>query len=374
MIRLWRRQALALPALLVSGCAAAQTVPMVPQAAPGPGLHARAAAKGLGFGAAVATRHLEEPDTVAALRLECGLLTGEWEQKWSRIEAQRGRRDFSAGDRLADFAARNRFALRGHTLVWHESDPAWVAGLDARALRAAQAAHVSATVTRWRGRIATWDVVNEAVRVEDGRLDWLRRTRQLELLGPDHIAEAFRLARAADPAARLAYNDFGCEHATLYARRKRMGVLALLRALRQAGAPVDVLGVQAHLHADQPFAAPEWRAFLADVAELGLTIDVTELDVNDRALPAAEAPRDAMVADLVRRFLDATLAEPAVRSVTVWCLSDRHSWIRNGRLPEHRRRDGAKARPLPYDDTMRRKPMWHAIAAAFDAAPLRPPA
>jgi endo-1,4-beta-xylanase len=370
-----RRAALALPALLVAGCAGAARPVAAPQlvAESGPGLHARAAAKGLSFGTAVASRHLDEPDTVAALRADCGLVVAEWEQKWSWIEPVRGQRDFTPGDRIARFAQANGMALRGHTLLWHQSNPRWLAGLDAPETRGAVAEHIAQTGARWRGRVTTWDVLNEAVHIADGRPDWLRRTRLLNVLGPDHIAQAFHQARAADPAVRLAYNDYGCEHANLYGRRKRLGVLSLLRALKAAGAPVQVLGIQAHLTADQPFAADEWRGFLAEVAALGLTIELTELDVNDAGLPAEPGPRDAMAADLVRRFLDASLAEPAVRSVVTWNLSDRHSWIGQGRLPQHRRADGATARPLPYDARMRRKPMWSAIAAAFDAAPRRPP-
>jgi endo-1,4-beta-xylanase len=335
------------------------------------GLHARAAAKGLAFGAAVSARQLAEPEMAALIRSECGVLVAEYEMKWAELEPQAGRRQFRRADILVQFARRHGMALRGHTLVWHESEPAWLAGLDARAMRAAMAAHVDATVRQWRGAIGTWDVVNEAVAPEDGRPDALRRTRLLERLGPDHIAEAFHLARAADPAAQLAYNDFGCEHATPWSRRRRLGVLALLRGLLRAGAPVQVLGVQAHLRAGQPFEASEWRSFLAEVAGLGLSIEVTELDVNDAALPAASGPRDAAAAALVRRFLDATLAEPAVRMVVSWGLSDRSSWIHAGRLPEHRRQDGAQPRPLPFDEALRRKPMWAAIAGALDAAPMR---
>lgn len=366
-----RRWLLAAPALLGAGCASAQVPAAFPQAAAGPGLHARAAAKGLAFGTAIATGHLAQPDSIAAIRAECGLLVAEYEMKWAALEPTRNDRRFRLPDRLMEFTRANRMEMRGHTLIWHESDPPWMGRLDARALGLAMQDHIEATVGRWRGRIGTWDVVNEAVRAEDGRVDWLRRTRMLEVLGPDYIPRAFHAARAADPAARLAYNDFGCEHATVPARRKRMGVLGLLRALKAAGAPVQVLGVQAHLQAGQPFAADEWQDFLSDVADLGLTIEVTELDVNDRALPADTAARDAGSADLVRRFLEATLAQPAVKAVVTWGLSDRHSWVHEGRLPEHRRRDNARARPLPLDEAMRRKPIWHAIAIALDGAPAR---
>jgi endo-1,4-beta-xylanase len=367
-VTLRRRAALALAAGAASGCAAAE--PVLADLG-GPGLRERAAAKGLAFGAAVNARQLAEPAMSSLIRAECGLLVAEYEMKWAELEPQAGSRGFRRADMLVAFARRHGLALRGHTLVWHESEPAWLGGLDARATQAAMAAHVDATVRHWAGAIGTWDVVNEAVAPEDGRPDWLRRTRLLERLGPDHIALAFHLARAADPAARLAYNDFGCEHATFWARRRRAGVLALLRGLLRAGVPVHVLGMQAHLQAGQPFDAAEWRGFLAEVASLGLGIEVTELDVNDAALPAAVPARDQAAAALVRRFLDATLAEPAVRAVVTWGLSDRDSWVRQGRLPAHRRRDGALARPLPFDEALRRKPIWGAIAGALDAAPAR---
>ncbi|NKE48201.1 endo-1,4-beta-xylanase [Roseomonas frigidaquae] len=358
-------------ALAIPGCATAQPGMVTPPAAPGGGLHARAAAKGLAFGAATSTRQMAEPDLMAAFLADCGLLVAEYEMKWAELEPQPGNRRTRRADQLFDFARRNGMAVRGHTLLWHESEPRWLSDLSARGTAAAMAQHVDATVLCWRGQVTTWDVVNEAVAPEDGRPDFLRRTWLLNRIGPDYLPQAFHIARAADPNARLAYNDFGCEHATAWSRRRRLGVLGLLRGLRQAGAPVQVLGMQAHLQAGQPFEASEWRAFLADVAALGLTIEVTELDVNCRALPAAAGPRDAAAADLVRRFLDATLEEPAVRAVVTWGLTDRHSWIREGRLPEHRRRDTARARPLPYDDAMRRKPIWAAIAAALDAAPPR---
>jgi endo-1,4-beta-xylanase len=362
---------LALACGTATACAATQPARPVQAGLGGAGLHARAAARGLAFGAAVTTRQLVDPEMSTLIRAECGLLVAEYEMKWAELEPQAGDRRPRRADILVAFARRHGMALRGHTLVWHESEPAWLGGLPPRAMQAALDAHVDATVLRWRGAIGTWDVVNEAVAPEDGRTDALRRTRLLEQLGPDHLARAFHQARAADPAARLAYNDFGCEHATPWARRRRLGVLGLLRGLLRAGAPVQVLGVQAHLRAGQPFEAREWRGFLGEVAVLGLTIEVTELDVNDAALPAAPAGRDAAAAELVRRFLDATLAEPAVRAVVTWGLVDRDSWIREGRLPEHRRRDGAQPRPLPFDEALRRKPIWGAIAGALDAAPAR---
>ncbi|OYW09163.1 MAG: hypothetical protein B7Z53_03475 [Rhodospirillales bacterium 12-71-4] len=115
----------ALLALAIPGCAAAQPPLVTPPAAPGGGLHARAAAKGLAFGAALATRHLAEADLMAAFRADCGLLVAEYEMKWAELEPQAGNRRWRRADQLVDFARRNRMALRGHTLVWHESEPRW---------------------------------------------------------------------------------------------------------------------------------------------------------------------------------------------------------------------------------------------------------
>lgn len=347
--------------------------PLVTAAAgPAPdGLHARAARKGLTFGAALATRHLDEPDFADAFAAECGLAVGEFEQQWERIEAREGVPNWAAADRLAGFAASRGILLRGHALLWHQRVPPWAREMDAPRFRAAVERRVAEAAGRYAGRMSSWDVVNEAVRPDDGRPDGLRDSVLLRQLGPGWVAEAFRLARAADPRATLVYNEFGIEHATRGDRAKRRHLLRLLEAMRAADAPVGALGVQGHLHAHLPFDAAEWRGFLREVEALGLSVLVSELDVNDRALPAEITPRDAAVADLTRRFLDATLDCRAVRAVITWTLSDRHSWIRRGQEAHHRRADGAVPRPLPLDDQLRRKPMWQAIAAAFDHAPNR---
>ena len=367
-----RRGALAFPALLLGADANAQSQP--PLAPPsGSGLHARAASKGLVFGAALHTRHLAEPGFAETFAAECGLVVGEGEQQWHRVERRPGEPDWAAPDSLATFAAGRDMLLRGHSLIWHQALPPWTEALEDGAFAAAFDQRIMQAGTRYADRISSWDVVNEALRPEDGRADGLRDTPLLRRLGPDWVARAFRLARQAMPGAVLVYNDFGTEHAAPDARLKRRAVLRLLEGLRRDGVPVGAFGAQSHLTAGRPFDAAEWRGFLGEVEALGLAILVSELDVNDRALPAAEAPRDAAVAELTRRFLDATLDCRAVRSVITWCLCDRHSWIRTGREPYHRRTDAALPRPLPLDDALRRKPMWSAIATALDAAPPRAP-
>jgi endo-1,4-beta-xylanase len=145
--------------------------------------------------------------------------------------------------------------------------------------------------------------------------------------------------------------------------------------MQRSGTPVDAVGVQAHLSAvgGPPFSASRLRRFLADVAGLGLTIQITELDVTDENAPADITVRDGLVADTYSRFLDAALDEPAVKMVVTWGLSDRHSWIvRRETYQAKWRKDDATSRPLPFDADLEPKPACEAVARAFAHAPQRP--
>ena len=123
-----------------------------------------------------------------------------------------------------------------------------------------------------------------------------------------------------------------------------------------------------------PFSAPLLRRFLADIASLGLTIQITELDVTDEHAPADVTVRDRLVADTYRRFLDAALDEPAVKMVVTWGLSDRHSWIvRRETYQAKWRTDEEASRPLPFDADLEAKPAFDAIAQAFAHARRREP-
>ncbi|HEX2114729.1 MAG TPA: endo-1,4-beta-xylanase [Alphaproteobacteria bacterium] len=357
--------------------AAAGVAACAPLAEPVPdeavGLDALAAAKGLRFGAALQPRHFADAAYVAVVRRETGVIVGENAQKWHVI-ARDAAPNYAEADALAGFAAVNGLRLRGHALLWYLHVPTWWEQLgDRAAAERAMLAHLERTVSRYRGRIASWDVVNEAIEPADGRNDGLRRAVFLDRFGDGYLQRAFAAARNADPTCQLVYNDYGFEYATRWHERRRRALLDLLARFRRDGTPIDAVGLQSHLVAGQAFDAALWRRFLAEIAAMNYRIVVTELDVTDAALPADIAARDAGVADEYRRFLDATLDEPAVEAVLTWGLTDRWSWLRSpAATPQAIRRDGAAARPLPFDDALRRKPAWSAIARAFAAAPARP--
>lgn len=144
--------------------------------------------------------------------------------------------------------------------------------------------------------------------------------------------------------------------------------------MRANGTPVDAVGIESHLRAvgGPPLSVAKLRRFLADIAALGLEIQITELDVTDEAAPADIALRDRLVAETYRRYLDAVLVEPAVKVIVTWGLSDRHSWIvRKETNAARQRRDALPSRPLPFDVALRPTPAFAAIAAAFATAPER---
>ncbi|MCP6758398.1 MAG: endo-1,4-beta-xylanase [Fischerella sp. CENA71] len=337
-------------------------------------LKERAAKKGLIYGAATRQIDLSSDDSYAAAIVQnCSMLVPEWEFKWTagnaKLRPSPDRFDFSAADWMANFAATHNQLLRGHTLVWHDSLPTWFRKT-VNNYNAAQLLenHIQTVVKRYAGKIHSWDVVNEAIKPEDGRDDSLRITPWLKMLGKDYIDLAFRLTAAADPQALLVYNDFGLDYDTPEQEAKRTAVLKLLERLRTKGTPIHALGIQAHLSpGENKFSPSKLRKFLRDVASMGLKIMITEMDVADKKLPRDIKVRDRIIASVYEDYLSTVLDEQAVIAVITWGLSDRYSYVSQSQP----RSDRSPVRPLPLDAQMQHKLAWNAIARAFDHAPKR---
>jgi endo-1,4-beta-xylanase len=372
-----------LTAGFAAGIAAALPTPRAGGTGPtaaGAALRRLAAAKGLVYGTTISAAQIEsDPAFVALVLKEAGLVVPENDMKWQDMNrGAPGDDDFAPADTVAAFAAENRLVLRGHNLLWYYRTPQWFSRLPSPAAKEqAIVSRIRGMVGRYRGKVNSWDVVNEPIEPKDGRPDGLRKAVFLEALGPRYLDLAYRTAREADPEARLVVNEYDIELDAPEQDARRAVLLGLLRRMRAAGTPVDAVGIQGHLRAvgGPPLSVKKLRRFLADIAALGLEIQITELDVTDEAAPADIARRDRLVADAYRRFLDAVLVEPAVKMVVTWGLSDRHSWIvRKETNPVRWRKDGLPSRPLPFDADLRPKPACAAIAAAFAAAPVRPKA
>lgn len=338
-----------------------------------------AAARGLIYGTAISAEQItHDPAFVALVLAQAGLVVPENDMKWQDMNlGAPGHDNYGPGDTVAGFAVEGGLALRGHNLLWYYRTPFWFGALPSRAARRrAITERIKAMVGRYRGLVHSWDVVNEPIEPKDGRADGLRKAVFLDALGPEYIELAYRTAREADPKSRLVVNEYDVALDTPEHERRRRVLLDRLERMQRAGTPVDAVGIQGHLSAagGPPFSAEKLRRFLADIAALGLTIQITELDVTDEHAPADIAVRDQLVADAYRRFLDAALDEPAVKMVVTWGLSDRHSWIVRRETNQVKwRKDGLPSRPLPFDAALQPKPAFAAIAAAFAQAPSRRP-
>lgn len=369
--------------LLAAGAATALAGPAL--AAQGPSLRELAQAKGILFGSAVpagprgaTTGPFEDAKHREILARECGVLVPENELKWYVVRA-RGPQyfDFERADRIAEFAKANNQALRGHTLLWHHPQwfPNWVKGYDFGPKPAEAAAkmvteHIQALCQRYP-QMVSWDVVNETVDPKDGSI---RSTFLSDAMGKEEVLDlSFHVAREAAPKARLVYNDYMSQE--VGNEKHRYGVLKLLEGFKKRGTPVDALGIQSHIGAENAdsftgFGKPqekEWTAFLNDVTGMGYDLLVTEFDVHDKGLPYDFGPRDAAVAAYAKAFLDQVLSYRQTKEVLAWGMIDKYSWLQGQWLRE----DKKPKRPTLYDDNYQPKPLREAVAAALKAAPAR---
>ena len=336
-----------------------------------------AAEKGLIYGTTISAAQINTDHKFVDLVLrQAGLVVPENDMKWQDMNRGRpGEDDYGPADTVAAFALENDLVLRGHNLLWYYRTPTWFLDLATRQEQErAIVERIRQLAGRYRGMIHSWDVVNEPIEPKDGRPAGLRNAVFLETLGPGYLDLVYRVARETDPTARLVVNEYDVELDIPDQETRRTTLLNLLERMQRSGTPVDAVGIQAHLSCagGPPFSASRLRRFFADLAGLGLTIQITELDVTDERAPADEALRDRLVADTYSRFLDAALDEAAVKMVVTWGLSDRHSWIVRRETNDSKwRSDGAPSRPLPFDAELKPKPACEAIANAFRHAPAR---
>ncbi|MET9680597.1 non-reducing end alpha-L-arabinofuranosidase family hydrolase [Streptomyces coeruleorubidus] len=333
--RLGRRRAsvlglLATAALVTPGTTAAGA----PDGAQAGTLGAQAAQSGRYFGTAVAAGRLGDGTYTGILDREFNSVTPENEMKWDATERSRGQFTFGAADQIVNRAAARGQRVRGHTLVWHSQLPGWVSSIrDANTLRSVMNNHITTVAGRYKGRIHSWDVVNEAF--ADGGSGQLRQSVFRDVLGNGFIEQAFRTARSADPAAKLCYNDYNIEN---WSDAKTQGVYRMVRDFKARGVPIDCVGLQAHFGAGGPPAS--FQTTLSSFAALGVDVQITELDI-------AQAPPNAY-ANTVRACMNVARCT----GITVWGIRDSDSW-----------RSGEN--PLLFDRNGNKKPAYQATLSAM---------
>ena len=337
--------------------------------APAQTLGGLAEGKGFLFGSEALQRELSGDPAYARLIAEQSrILVAGNELKWDAVRPTREQFNFGPGNWMLEFAKAHKLLFRGHNLAWHEAVPRWlpktVNGQNAKDLLVE---HIRTVVTHYAGLVHSWDVVNEIIGPEDKRPDGMKKSLWLDWIGPEFVEIAFQTARDADSKALLVWNENWLETDADYSRKKRQHTLDFLKQLKKRNVPVQALGLQGHVFADQKIA-PELPAFLEQVADMGLMLLITELDVRDRNLRADIADRDRLVAARYYELLSAVLENKAVIAVLTWGLTDRYTWINKS---NSRRPDGLPSRALPYDADLHPTAAWTAMEKAFAEAPSR---
>jgi len=286
-------------------------------------------------------------------------VTAEYEMKMNPMSLGPGIYDWSGADDLVDYAEARGMQVHGHTLVWHQTTPSWLeffTGND-QAFENAVRDYITTVVQRYRGRVISWDVVNEAF--EDGS-GHLRNSVFRRRMGPDYLARLFQYARDADPDVLLFYNDYG----SIWDSAKKESILAMVDSFQVRGVPIDGIGLQVHIRHDWPPLA-SITDMMDELVRRGLKIHLSELDVRvnaDGTLTQLTTMRSeeqkARVKALVRAFHD---LPPQNRfAITLWGLRDPESWLIDFW--------GNPEWPLLFDATFKPKPAYFGFLEALQEA------
>lgn len=329
------------------------------------------------IGAAINTAQITGEDTAgdAIIAAQFDSISPENCLKWENVHTQPDKYDFTIPDQYVAFGEKHHMFIVGHNLVWHSQTPAWVFHddkgnlLSRDALLAHMRDHIHTVVGRYKGRIQSWDVVNEALN-EDGTL---RPSLWYKTIGPDYIEKAFQYAHDADPRAQLNYNDYNIEN-----EAKRNGAIALVKQLQAAGIPVSTVGIQEHDSLDFP-TLDQLDASIEAFGKLGVKVAITELDVDvlprathqqtaDVSVKAAQDPAlnpwpnglpDSVEQQLTKRYTDLfgvyLKHRDVVNRVTLWGVTDADSWKNNWPVP------GRANYPLLFDRSGKPKPAYEAV-------------
>jgi len=308
-------------------------------------------------------RYSEEELTLAAQHFSA--VTPENCMKPERVHPEESAWRFEPCDALVDWAAGNNMSIHGHTLVWHAQTRDWFfSGGDRNVVTQRMQEHITTLVGRYKGKIQSWDVVNEAINDggndETGKTENLRDSKWLQTLGPDFLTLAFKFAHEADPDAILYYNDYNIESGA-----KHASSLVLLKRLLAEGAPVHAVGIQGHWRTGSvPY--DEIDQAITNYAALGLKVSITELDVTIRGAsggqfggglgrrrggnvqPPSVEDLNAQAEAYGKLFAIFRKHQDVIERVTFWGLNDRRTW----RFGQH---------PLIFDANNHAKPAYAKI-------------
>jgi endo-1,4-beta-xylanase len=332
------------------------------------------------IGTAIGNNQLIHPKQVTTLLIEkqFNAATPENDMKWERIHPKPGVYDFTAADKFVEFAEKNNIFITGHTLLWHSQAPDWIfedgngQQVSREELLARLKDHIDTVVGRYKGRVQSWDVVNEALN-EDGSM---RESKWYKIIGEDMIEKAFEYAHTADPDAELNYNDYNLNNP-----QKREGVIRIVKKLQAKGLRIDGVGMQGHYSLFHPDLNEVEDSIIA-YAKTGVKVMFTELDISVLLFPeGAEAGADVnqnfalqeklnpyaqgltpeAEAKLTKRYTDLFKVflrhEKDISRVTFWGTDDGMTWRNDWPMR------GRSDYPLLFDRQSKPKAAYFAVMA-----------
>lgn len=325
----------------------------------------------------------QDEQELEILAREFNCLTSENNMKMQYIQPREGEFYFGGSDAAIDFAEKHDMDYIGHALVWHHQVPDWLfkhadgSEVDRDTLIERMYTHIHTVVSRYKGRIKYWDVVNEAIdtkHVDDEQIAFLRESPWLRIIGPEYIEMAFRAAHEADPSALLLYNDF-----SMFEPAKIQFTAQLFEGLIAKGMPIHGVGFQGHWHLKYPKIS-EVEAAIERMAALGLKVSISELEVGilpladdnqgaeinrsialaERLNPYVNGAPDSMLQQQARRYNEIfellLRKSDSVERVTFWGTLDQYSWLNNWPI------EGRTAWPALFDRDYQAKPAYNAIS------------
>jgi endo-1,4-beta-xylanase len=318
------------------------------------------------IGVAVSPQSIKNQETVNFILSQFNSLTPENAMKMGPIHPAENRYNWRDADSIVAFAQAHHLRVRGHNLCWHEQTPYWLfkdangAQVTKEVLLQRLKDHINTVVSRYKGKIYAWDVVNEAI--DDDSTKFLRNSLWYQICGDEFIVKAFEYAHEADPNAVLFYNDYNTERP-----EKRERVYRLLKQLVDAHVPINGVGLQAHWSIYEP-TNKELETAIKEFSSLGLKVQITEMDVSvypwekerrakrpgepDTYTPEMQKLQAAKYADMFRIFRK---YKKVITGVTFWNLSDRYTWLDQYPVP------GRKNYPLLFDQNMQPKKAYEGV-------------
>jgi endo-1,4-beta-xylanase len=303
------------------------------------------------IGAALNTSQLTKRDTASLrlIKMHFNAIVAENIMKSGLIQPEEGKFNWELADQFVALGEELECQINGHTLIWHSQAPTWFftdsegRTVSREVLIDRMKTHIHSVVGRYKGRIHSWDVVNEAI-LDDG--SW-RQSKFYEILGSDFVKLAFQFAHEADPDAFLIYNDY-----SMAIQDKREGVVRMVRALQEQGVKIDGIGMQGHIGLEFP-AIGEFEKSILAFADLGVAVSITELDLSvlpspnnfqgaeisstatyeERINPYKSGLPEAVQQAFDLRYLDFfrlfVKHQDKINRVTFWGVADHLSWKNN---------------------------------------------